>query len=117
MFLSHRIFSLCFLIALASCNHISKNSDADQAASGFISIHDQPVGWASVQGGTTGGGTDLANAVSVSDMSALKREAEGAGSKIILLAPGNYEGTLSPKAHKSIIGTAPGVTHHGSKAE
>lgn len=93
-------------------------SGADCAESGAndgdISIYDTAPGWASQNGGTTGGGTDIANAVTVSSMSALQSEASDSGSRIILVQPGTYSGTLSIGANKTIIGTGPGVTIHGN---
>jgi hypothetical protein len=45
---------------------------------GDIHITDTAPGWASQNGGTTGGGTDLAGAVTVNAMGALQSEASGA---------------------------------------
>jgi len=81
---------------------------------GYININDRVPGWASQGGGTTGGGTNIGNAVTVSSMSSLKSEASGSSGKIILVEPGNYSGTLSPGANKTIIGKAPGVTIRGN---
>jgi Pectate lyase len=71
-------------------------------------------GWASVNGGTTGGGTDLSNAVTVSNMSDLKDAVKGNNSKIVLVTPGTYDGSLTPGANTTIIGTEPGVTISGN---
>lgn len=80
---------------------------------GYISINDPVPGWASMSGGTTGGGTDLSKAVTVSSMGDLKSAASGSDKKIILVKPGNYNGALEPGANKTIIGTAPGVMIKG----
>lgn len=82
-------------------------------AKGIISITDPVPGWASVAGGTTGGGTDLSKAVTVSSMGELKSAANGSDKKIILVKPGTYSGSFEPGANKSIIGIAPGVTIQG----
>jgi pectate lyase len=81
---------------------------------GDISITDPVPGFASVAGGTTGGGTNLASAVTVNSMSALADAARGSNPAIILVEPGNYSGTLALGANKTIIGTAPGVTINGN---
>jgi Pectate lyase len=47
-------------------------------------------------------------------MSALKSAASGNASKIILVTPGTYDGTLSPGANTTIIGTKPGVVISGN---
>jgi pectate lyase len=82
--------------------------------SGFISITDPAPGWASVNGETTGGGTDLSGAITVSTMSELENAVSGTHSKIILVEPGIYTGTLSPDANTTVIGLRPGVTIWGS---
>jgi pectate lyase len=81
---------------------------------GDISIDDSTPGWAGQNGGTTGGGTNMAAAVTVSSMSALQSEASGSNSRIILVQPGTYQGELSIGANKTIIGTASGVTISGN---
>jgi pectate lyase len=81
---------------------------------GEITVLDAAPGFASVQGGTTGGGKDLASAITVSSMSALQDAAESTSSALILVEPGNYSGTLSPRSNKTIIGKAPGVTLTGN---
>jgi pectate lyase len=63
--------------------------------------------------GTTGGGTDLGSAVTVSSMADLQGEAAGPDAKIILVEPGTYNGELAPGPNKTIVGTAPGVMIHG----
>lgn len=83
-------------------------------AVGTISLADQAPGFASVQGGTTGGGTDRSKAVTVSTMSALTSAAKASGPAIILLEPGNYAGTLTLSSDKTIIGKRPGVTITGN---
>jgi pectate lyase len=70
-------------------------------------------GFASVNGGTTGGGTDIASAILVNSMSALQAAAMGSNPAIILVEPGDYVGSLAPGANKTIIGIAPGVTITG----
>ena len=57
---------------------------------------------------------NLGSAVTVSNMSALKSAASGNASKIILVTPGTYDGTLSPGANTTIIGTKPGVVISGN---
>lgn len=74
-----------------------------------IRITDPVPGFASVAGGTTGGGTDLASAVTVSTMSDLQSAVSGSEAAIVLVEPGDYSGILSPGANKTIIGKAPGV--------
>lgn len=81
---------------------------------GFISVSDKTPGWASVSGGTTGGGSDLSEAVTVSNMDALQNAVNGNDRKIILVVPGTYEGTLEPGARTTIIGTHPGVIINGN---
>lgn len=83
---------------------------------GSITIYDPVPGFASVAGGTTGGGTDLNKAITVSTMAALQEAASGSNPAIILVEPGNYKGTLRPGANKTIIGKAPGVTITGNIA-
>lgn len=80
---------------------------------GQIRITDTVPGWASQGGGTTGGGTDLGAAVSVTTMSDLQKHASGTDPKIILVEPGEYKGTLMIGANKTIIGTRPGVVIKG----
>lgn len=81
---------------------------------GSIRITDKVPGFASVSGGTTGGGTDIDGAVTVNSMSALQAAAAGESPAIILVEPGNYSGTLAPGSNKTIIGIAPGVTINGN---
>lgn len=74
-------------------------------------ITDTPEGWASMNGGTTGGiGGDK---VTVSTYEALKKEAESAGKKIILVNKGSYKGNINPKSDKSILGIEPGAIIDG----
>jgi pectate lyase len=89
-------------------------AESDEDEDGDISISDTAPGWASENGGTTGGGTDIANAVTVSSMSALQSEVSDSSSRIILVEPGTYDGELSVGANKTIMGTEPGVTIHGN---
>jgi len=79
-----------------------------------LSISDPVPGFASISGGTSGGGTDLSRAIRVNTMSKLRNAASGSGSAIILVEPGTYEGALSVGSNKSIIGVAPGVRIYGS---
>ncbi|HLV20178.1 MAG TPA: hypothetical protein VKZ49_04830 [Polyangiaceae bacterium] len=81
---------------------------------GDLRITDPVPGFASVAGGTTGGGTDLGSAIVVDTMSELQDAAESSSPAIILVEPGTYNGTLSPRANKTIIGVAPGVTINGN---
>lgn len=81
---------------------------------GDIAIDDPVPGFASVAGGTTGGGQDLTSAVTVNSMSALQSAAKGTNAAIILVAPGNYAGGLTLGSNKTIIGKAPGVTLTGN---
>lgn len=81
---------------------------------GDLSITDPVPGFASVAGGTTGGGTNLESAMTVNSMSALSDAARGSKATIILVEPGNYSGTLTLGSNKTIIGTAPGVTINGN---
>lgn len=83
-------------------------------ADGDLRIDDPVPGFASVAGGTTGGGTDLGAATVVSTMSELQSAASGSGAAIILVEPGNYSGTLRIGSNKTIIGTEPGVTITGN---
>ncbi|SMF65470.1 pectate lyase, partial [Alteromonadaceae bacterium Bs31] len=99
-----------FAVALA----LSSITTSALAANGPLSIYDKAPGWASMNGGTTGGGTDLSKAVTVTNMSALKSAVSGSSKKIVLVEPGNYDGTLSPGANTTIIGTAPGVRISGN---
>ena len=89
------------------------------SAMGTISIMDPVPGYASVpdgslSSGTTGGGTDIGSAITVSSMSDLQSATSGTGSAIILVEPGDYSGTLRPGSNKTIIGTGPGVTITGN---
>lgn len=84
------------------------------AVVGDLSITDKVPGFASVAGGTTGGGTNLASAITVSTMSELQNAVKGSTPAIILVQPGTYTGTLQPKANKTIIGVAPGVMIKGN---
>jgi pectate lyase len=81
---------------------------------GTIRITDPVPGFASVAGGTTGGGTNVASAVTVSTMSALQSAASGSNSAIVLVQPGSYSGTLTVGSNKTIIGVAPGVMINGN---
>ncbi len=82
--------------------------------SGDLNLADKAPGWASLNGGTSGGGSNLSNAITVSNMSQLQTAVSGSGAKVVLLNPGNYSGTLSPGANTTIMGKAPGVTINGN---
>jgi pectate lyase len=84
------------------------------AGPGEIGIGDPVPGFASVSGGTTGGGTDLASAIIVATMDELDAAAGGSEPAIILVEPGDYAGTLSPGPNKTIIGVEPGVRIAGN---
>jgi pectate lyase len=77
-----------------------------------FSINDQPEGWASQAGGTTGGagGTE----VTVNNMSQLQAEAKSSDKKVILIEKGIYTGKLTVSSDKTIIGKEPGVLIKGS---
>lgn len=77
-----------------------------------FSISDQPEGWASQAGGTTGGagGTE----VTVNTMSQLQAEAKSSGKKVILIEKGIYTGKLTVSSDKTLIGKEPGVLIKGS---
>ncbi len=77
-----------------------------------FSINDQPEGWASQAGGTTGGagGTE----VTVSTMSQLQAEAKSSGKKVIIMEKGTYTGKLVVSSDKTIIGKELGVLIKGS---
>lgn len=47
-------------------------------------------------------------------MSALQSAVSGTSSRIVLVQPGNYSGTLDVGSNKTIIGTGPGVTIQGN---
>jgi pectate lyase len=81
---------------------------------GDLYIDDPVPGFASVAGGTTGGGTNLAAAIVVSSMSALQDAVSGSNPAIVLIQPGTYSGTLRPGANKTIVGLKPGVTIKGN---
>jgi len=85
-------------------------------STGDISINDPVPGFASVSGGTTGGGKNLASAVTVNSMSALQNAAKGTNAAVILVEPGNYSGTLTLGSNKTIIGKRSGVTIAGNIA-
>ncbi len=72
---------------------------------------DPVPGWASQDGGTTGGGTELGSAVTVD--TAADWDAALSRGGIILVEPGTYEfpseDGLRPESDTTIIGTAPGV--------
>jgi pectate lyase len=84
------------------------------ASSSAIRVTDRAPGFASINGGTTGGGTQLTSAITVSTMSALQAAVKGTNSAIILVEPGTYDGTLTPGSNKTIIGKAPGVLIKGN---
>ncbi len=86
----------------------------DPGPEGDLSLADPVPGFASQAGGTTGGGTNLANAVTVTNMTDLKAAASGSAAKIVFVEPGTYSGTLSIGANKTIIGTGPGVRINGN---
>jgi len=73
---------------------------------------DKPEGWASQNGGTTGGtgGTE----VTVSTMADLQTQAKSSGKKIILVNKGTYTGALTVTSDKTILGKEPGVTIQGN---
>jgi pectate lyase len=85
------------------------------AGDATIRIDDPVPGWASQDGGTTGGGTDLAGATTVRTSSELASALDGGG--IILLEPGTYdfpdEDGLRPQSNTTLIGTAPGALING----
>ncbi|MBX2813597.1 MAG: hypothetical protein KTR25_17400 [Myxococcales bacterium] len=98
-----------------------KPTSPDEPEAGTISLNDSVPGWASQEGGTTGGGTDVTSATLVTDQTEF--EAALAGSGLILIQPGNYEigdptdpdfGGIRLQSNTSIIGTAPGVILHGN---
>jgi pectate lyase len=89
------------------------DTDSDSDLPGVISITDSVPGWASQAGGTTGGGTDIGSAITVSSMGELQSAAGGSGAAIILVEPGDYNGSLQPGSNKTIIGKGPGVTING----
>ncbi len=77
----------------------------------YIKIKDKAPGWAA---GTIGGGSNLDKAITVSNMDQLEYAIKGDGSKIVLVKPGHYEGTLEPGSNTTIIGTKPGVMIEGN---
>lgn len=86
------------------------SGDAADLLSPTIKITDSAPGWASQGGGTTGGGTDMELAVTVSNLSDLKKAISGSNPKIVLVEPGKYTGEkIRPDSNTTIIGTAPGV--------
>jgi len=89
-------------------------SGGSDSGPGQISLTDSVPGFASVEGGTTGGGTDLASALVVSTMDELQDAAEDAGAAIILVEPGTYAGTLRVTSDKTIVGVEPGVLIQGN---
>lgn len=92
----------------------AQGSGGSASSTADLSILDPVPGWASEAGGTTGGGTNLAGAVTVNNMTALKAAASGTGAAIILVEPGTYAGTLGIGANKTIIGKGPGVLIQGN---
>lgn len=101
-------FYVSLISELSGCENEPKPS-----GKGDISLNDPVPGWASMSGGTTGGGTNMSNAVTVRSMGDLKKHAGGTDKKIILLEPGTYKGALLIGANKTIIGTKPGVVVKG----
>ncbi len=81
---------------------------------GDLTIDDPVPGFASVAGGTTGGGKDLAAAIVVGTMTELQNAAQSGSPALILVEPGTYDGTLRVAANKTIIGMGPGVTISGN---
>lgn len=77
-----------------------------------FSITDQPEGWASQEGGTTGGAGGAV--VTVSTMSQLQTEAKSSEKKVIIIEKGVYTGKLSVSSNKTIIGKEPGVRIKGN---
>lgn len=111
-------FYVGILSELTGCNDNGPtkepiNDQTVEPGNGNISINDKVSGWASMSGGTTGGGTDLSIAKTVSTSGELRSAMGGSGNKIILVKPGTYSGSLSPGSNTTIIGTAPGVTIQG----
>jgi pectate lyase len=79
----------------------------------LIRVTDPALGWATQEGGTTGGGTDLASATRVASQAEL--DAALGGSGLILVAPGQYvTANVRINSNTSIIGTAPGVVFTGN---
>lgn len=93
---------------------VGGSSTTGSTQDGDISIDDPVPGFASVAGGTSGGGTDIGAAITVNSMSQLSAAAGGSNPAIILVEPGDYNGTLAPGSNKTIIGTGPGVTINGN---
>lgn len=77
-----------------------------------FSITDQPEGWASLEGGTSGGAGGAE--VTVSTISQLQAEAKSSGNKVILIEKGIYTGKLTVSSNKTIVGKEPGVLIKGS---
>lgn len=72
---------------------------------------DRPQGWASQNGGTTGGAAGAETTVST--MSELQAAAKKAGPAIIWVKPGTYSGRVVLTSDKTILGQAPGVVIEG----
>lgn len=81
---------------------------------GILSLQDPVPGYASVAGGTSGGGRDLSKAVTVRSMSELQAAVGGNTPAIVLVEPGEYAGLLQPGGNKTIVGLAPGVKLRGN---
>lgn len=99
---------------------ISPPAVPPELPTGTISLLDPVPGWASQEGGTTGGGSDLNSATTVSTTAELLAAVEIGG--LILVEPGSYriadlgdgDEDFKPQSNTSIIGTAPGVILRGA---
>jgi pectate lyase len=100
-------------VATGSNESALLNASTVLEANPYITITDPVPGWASTSGGTTGGGTNLSAAITVSTFNDLQNAVAGTTPKIILVKPGIYIGSLLVGANKTIIGTEPGVVIQG----
>jgi pectate lyase len=100
-----------------------EESDIEQAATpcavpGFITSEPAPVGWASLNGGTRGGGA--AAGVLVTTLSQFNTAAKGTTAAVIFVSGNLGQGTATIGSNKTIIGcsgTAPTLSGHvGLKA-
>ncbi|NLN61976.1 MAG: hypothetical protein GX146_03760 [Myxococcales bacterium] len=82
------------------------NDDGETADN--CQLNNAVPGYASVAGGTTGGGFDFGAAVTVRTSSELASAVSGSEPRIIFVEPGNYD-AFSPGSNKTIIGLRPGV--------
>ncbi|MCL2449056.1 MAG: hypothetical protein FWD17_08925 [Polyangiaceae bacterium] len=77
----------------------------------YLATETTPIGWASLNGGTTGGGS--ATPVLVTTLADLSAAAKGASAAVIYVKGDLEQGTLAIGSNKTIIGCSEGATIRG----